>query len=214
MAEQDFDANELIAGFPLLRIKRALSSFVLIRPRDDVKVLAQTLRCPPRQALRVLDELERRGLVTKMTKPKRWEPTPKGNQLAYHWHPPRRFLPAIERDPESSMPNQGLESVPCSILRFTPDEEDVFEEALAEVGVNADYEGERLVEITVMQPDDYDDHCAGLCDMIFYLAPADATRFAAGLQTAIEKAEAEVARTRAITARRAKRSAKKQAPSV
>ncbi len=200
MTEENFDANERIAGFSLARIKKALSWVGVLDERNDVDNVAQALHCPIGQALRVLDELERREFVTKAKKRNQWATTLKGRQLAFHWQPPRRYSPAIDRN--SRAINECFDSVRCGILR-TVDREDMFEEAEVTASVNVEYEGERLVEINLCQPDDYDDEAGGsnIVSSI-YLAPTDAKIFVIGLQKAIKKAELIVARSAAAKTRR------------
>jgi hypothetical protein len=118
----EFDANERVAGFPLARIKKALSWVGVMEDRDDVERVAEALGCSLGQAARVLGKLERRGFVAKTAKRNQWEKTDRGRQLAHDWHPPRRFRPVIERDDQNSPTNQGLEDVPCLILRSAEDE--------------------------------------------------------------------------------------------
>lgn len=78
---------------------------------------------------RVLEELERRGLVTKTKRRNQRDTTPEGHKLAWDWHPPSKFTPAIERAEERGIHNEGFAEIPCSIWRFTADEEEMFEEA-------------------------------------------------------------------------------------
>jgi hypothetical protein len=160
----------------------------------------------PQPAVRVLEELERRGLVTRTAKRKQWKTTEQGHRLAFYWHPPRRFTPIIERQSRGREINEGFAEVPCGIRRASSDEGEMFEEAELNVGVFVDYEGERLVEIAVLQPDEYqgDSAGSGLEDLAVYLSPEDAKKFAEGLQKAVERAEAEVARRRAQKARKKK----------
>jgi hypothetical protein len=68
----------------------------------------------------------------------------------------------------------------------------------------------RQVEISVLQPDEYQGENAGssLEALAVYLSPADAMEFANGVLKAVERAEAEVARRRAQKARKARRTAK------
>ena|SRR5450432_2988929 len=98
----EFHADERIAGLYLVAIKKALGWVGIMEDRDDVANVSEPLGCGPRQALRVLEELERRGFVTKMPKRNQWKTTEKGHRLAHRWVPPRRFRPAVatrEYDP-------------------------------------------------------------------------------------------------------------------
>lgn len=178
----------------MLSIKRAL--LMIVVERDAVRAVAKTLKCSTGQAERVLEELEHRGLVEKAAKGKRRETTQKGHQLAYEWHPPRRFTPAIECEPEPDLTNEITESVPCSVWRFTPDQEVAFEEAEVEVGVHLEYETDRLIEINLAQNDEYqgEESGTGTVALSLYVSPAEARRFAVGLHKAIEKADAVAAR--------------------
>jgi hypothetical protein len=171
--ESEFDANERVAGFPLAGIQRALGWVGIMDDRDDIKCVAEALHCPPSQAARVLDELEKRGFVTRAGMKNQWKHTEKGWRLAHAWQSSRRLIPAIESP--STGTNLILESVPCSILRTTEDNADVFEEARVSVGVHVEYEGERLIEIAVEQPNDYDEPDGGaLIDRTLYVTAGDA----------------------------------------
>jgi len=83
----------------------------------------------------------------------------------------------------------------------------VFEEAELSVMVHAEYDTDRLIEIDIMQPDDYRGESAGssLCDRCVYVSAKDARVSVAGLEKAIAKAEAEEKRRAVIKARRANR---------
>jgi hypothetical protein len=211
MTEDDFDANERVAGFSLVSIKRALGWIGIMDDRDDIKSVVEALKCPPRQALRVLEELERRELITKTAKRNQWQTTPKGHRLAFYWLPPRRFIPAIERAsrPVSGM---GFDSVRCGILRSTADGADMFEEAEIDPAMSVEHEGQRLVEINVTQPHDYDEpHGGARIELSLYLSPAEAKAFVGGLQQAIEAADKETARRAAQKARQEKRAKTRRA---
>jgi hypothetical protein len=122
-------------------------------------------------------------------------------------HPPRKFTPAIERPDEPGVHNWGFADVPCSIWRFTSDEEEMFEEPDIDVGFHVDYEGDRLIEINVNQRDEYQGERApgGETALSVYISAADAKMFAAGLQKAIDMAEVETLRRTEKKARQAKR---------
>jgi len=196
-----------LAGFSMVSIKRALLQVGIMDDRNDIQSVARTLECPRGQATRVLEELERSGLVTKTSKKKQWETTPKGHKLAFYWHPPRKFTPAIDRESDRGDINEGFAAVPCGIWRSSDDQEEMFEEAELNVSANSDYEGERLDEISVLQPDEYQGENAGSSTeaLAVYLSPGDAREFANGVLKAVERAEAEVARRRAQKARKGKR---------
>ncbi len=195
MEQKEFDAGEVIAGFPLASIKRALTWVGVMEDRDDIKNVASALRCPPGQAERVLDALERRGLVSKAARKRQWETTPLGHRLKYYWQPPRKLEPAIEREAERGASNQVFETVPCSILRTSSDEGAAFEEADIEIGVFVEYETERLIEISLSQPDEYD-HRDGssTIERSAYVGVAEAKKLATALQKSIEHAERELIR--------------------
>lgn len=203
--DDEFDANDRVLGFSLVGIKRALGWVGIMDDRDDVRSVSQALTCPEQQAIRVLEELERRGFVTKTEKRRQWKTTQKGHRLGFYWLPPRRFNPAIER--ESSRCGQGFQSVRCGILRSTEDGADMFEEAEIDPTLSVQYEGERLVEINVTQPHDYDEEEAGgaSVELSAFLSVAEAKSFAAALQQAITAAEREAARRLVEDARREKR---------
>ena len=95
MDEKDFDADERIAGFSLLSIRDAIQLVGLMEDQDDVKHLSTVLKCGRDQARGVLEKLEQRGLVERMSKRNRWKVTALGHKLAFDWHPPRTFRPAI-----------------------------------------------------------------------------------------------------------------------
>ena len=175
--------------------------------RNDIDTVAGALGCPPQQALRVLEELERRGLVTTTNRRNQWDKTREGNRLAFYCHPPRRFTPVIDRPSEAGIYGVVFTHVPCSIWHSTDDEEVVLEEAEIDVALHVDYEGDRLIEINVNQPDEYQGDRSGSAEtaMSLYITAADAKRLAAGLQEAIAKAEAETARRQAKRSRNAKR---------
>lgn len=204
---EEFDANERIAGFSMLGIKRAMQLIGIMDDRDDVDHVSTCLGCPSQQALRVLEELERRGLVAKGPKKKQWVTTPKGHRLALHWHPPRVLRPAIEYEAGPGSINEQFKAIPCSIWRYTPDEDEMFEEGEIDVGVHVDYDHDRLIEINLSQLDEYqgESNGAALCERSVYISPADAKTFIAGLQEAIERAEREAALRVMQKARRAKR---------
>ena len=204
---EEFDANERIAGFSMLSIKRAMQLIGIMEDRDDIDHVAQSLGCPPQQALRVLEELEHRGLVTKAQKKRQWDTTQKGHRLAMYWHPPRVLRPAIEYESGPGSINEQFKAVPCSIWRYTPDEDEMFEEGEIDVGVHVDYDHDRLIEINISQIDEYqgESNGAAVCERSVYLSPADAKSFLAGLQEAIDRAEKEAVLRVTEKARRAKR---------
>jgi|CZKU01.1.fsa_nt_gi hypothetical protein len=85
-----FDANERIAGFSMLAIKGAVTWIGIMDDRDDLANVAQSLKCSKQQAARVLDELERRGFVTKAKKRNQWNTTPTGHKLAWDMAPAQK----------------------------------------------------------------------------------------------------------------------------
>lgn len=190
-ADDEFDANERIAGFSLVRIKSALTHLGIRSDRDDARSIADVLECGRPQATVVLEELERRGLVAR--KGKGWEKTPLGYGLANEWHPPRTVTPAVKRKPEPDVDGEIFETTRCAIER-SADEGETFEEAELDVGMSVHYEGERLVWIEVLRPDEYQGESAdsAVGEISVYLTPTEAKAFAKGLQKAIVRAEAEV----------------------
>jgi hypothetical protein len=209
----EFDPNDRIAGFSLLSIKRALTMVGIMEDRDDIAHVARELSCPPAQALRVLEELERRGLVTKGKKKRQWNTTQKGHQLVWYWHPPRILRPAIEYDAEPGSINRQCAAVACSILRYTQDEEEMFEEGELDVGIHVDYDTDRLIEINISQLDEYqgESNGAAVCELSVYISPAEAKAFVAGLHEAIERAEREAAQRATKRAREGKREERRSA---
>lgn len=204
MEQPEFDASEVIAGFPLASIKRALTWVGLMDDRDDIKNVADALHCPSGQAERVLEALERRGLVTKAAHKRQWETTDLGKRLNYHWHPPRRIEPVIEREAGRGATNEVFETVPCSILRTSSDNGAAFEEADLDVGVFVEYESDRVIEISVSQPDDYDHRGeSSVIESSVYIGVDEAKRFATALQKSIERAERELTRRKTAKPRRA-----------
>jgi hypothetical protein len=204
--DQEFNAAEVIAGFPLLSIRRALLHVGMMPDRDDIKLVAESLGCRPNQAESVLQAMERRGLVTKAQKKRQWEVTDLGRDLRWHWKPPRRMQPVIDRDDDSDAVNEGFEIVWCSLLRTQRDDSAMFEEAQFEVGVFVEYDTDRVVELSVVQPDDYDHpDSSSTIETSVYLSVTDAKKFAQGLQTAIEHAEAEITRRATAKPRRRRR---------
>jgi hypothetical protein len=203
MEKTEFDANEVIAGFPLASIKRALAWVGVMEDRDDIKNVAKALRCPPGQAERVLEALERRGLVSKTARKRQWETTALGHRLKYYWQTPRKIEPAIEREAERGAINQVFDSVPCSILRTSSDEGAAFEEADLQVGVFVEYETDRLIEISLSQPDDYDHRDeSGKIESTVHVGLDEAKRLATALQKSIEHAERELVRRKTAKQRR------------
>jgi hypothetical protein len=152
--EQDFDANERIAGFSLLSIRDAIQLVGLTVDHDDVRHVSTVLKCGRDQALHVLERLEQRGLLEKKGK-NRWKMTPIGHKLAFDWHPPRTLRPAIRHAKEPIVVLTHCADAPCSIWRCSPDGDAMFEDAELNVGLNPEYEGERLIEVEVMQLDEY-----------------------------------------------------------
>jgi len=203
----EFNAYEVIAGFPLLAIRRAISWVGFMDDRDDVKTVADRLGCQYAQAERVLETLERRGFVERTKNPRQWETTRLAHQLQ-SWQPPRRFEPAIERDEDQDddLCNRVIDDVPCAILRSGTDDTCTFEDADLEVGVFIEYESPRVIEISISQPDDYDHRDeSGMIDRTVYIGVDDAKRFAVALQKAIEGAEAELARRALVDSTRKKK---------
>jgi DNA-binding IclR family transcriptional regulator len=110
MSETEFNANEVVAGFPLLSIRHALQWVGVMPDRDDIKTVAEALKCSASQAERILETLEERGFVTKAPKKRQWDQTAEGYQLSRKWQPPRRLHPVIDRDDENNATNTGFES--------------------------------------------------------------------------------------------------------
>lgn len=194
MEQQEFDANEVIGGFPLPQIRRAVSQVGLhiFNERDDVTAVAAELGCPRHQARRVLVALEKHGFVVSTTTPERWEKTTKDYRLAWEWRPPRKFTPIIDRGSEPRC-GQGFESIPCGIVRTLGDEETVLEEAALDVVIHRQYDGDRMIELSVMQPDDLEDLSGSAFEAIVtYITPRDAKRLMKTLQDAIFAAELEL----------------------
>jgi predicted transcriptional regulator len=209
MEEKDFDANERIAGFSLLSVKKAIQLLAMSEDGDDVKHVSTALKCGRDQAQRVLEKLEERGLVEKTSKRSRWKTTALGVKLAFHWHPPRTFRPAIRYGNEAFVVSEHFASTECSIWRCSPDEEAMFEEAELHVAMNPEYEGERLIEVEVVQPDEYQGEIGGGGEsaLALHISPTAARTMATGLLNAAERAEHEVERRAKVTARREKRKA-------
>jgi hypothetical protein len=199
----ELDAATRIAGFPLKEIKRALSLAGLMN-RNDVAEVARKLECPVRQALHVVDELEKQGFLIKLEKPGRVSLTEKGRQLVHLWSPPRRYTPIIERESEEGVCNEVFDDASCGLWH---DEDDTImtEEAKIEAGIFVEQEGERLIEVSVVVPDDQDhpDEITNIETTIF-MSIAEATRLSNVLQTSIEAAKAELARRADIQAGRRK----------
>lgn len=205
--EEQFDATEIIAGFPLPSIQRALANVCMLESKDSVQNVAEGLRCPSRQAARVLEELERRGFVVKSNKRAHWDLTQRGKALAFYWKPPGRLHPAIEREDADIACMESFGSATCFVLRPTSDNEDVFEEAMLDVGVNLQYENERVIEVNLMLPHNYDEPEGGATiESSFYINIAEAKAVVSGLQDAVSRAEKELARRAAKGERRAQKS--------
>lgn len=211
MSETEFNANEVVAGFPLLSIRHALQWVGVMPDRDDIKTVAEALKCPASQAERILETLEERGFVTKAPKKRQWDQTAQGYRLSRGWQPPRRLHPVIERDDENNATNYGFETVQCFVLR-TKEDDDVFEEADLDVGVFTEYESDKLVEINLSQPDDYERRNGAQIERSVYLSVSDAKQFAKGLQEAIEYAEKELTRRATRKPRPKKRPREERAP--
>jgi hypothetical protein len=185
----------MVAGFPLASIQRALAYVGMLESMDDIKNVSEGLRCPPHQALRVLEELERRGYVTKLKKAKYWDLTERGRSLAYYWKPPRKLHPAIEREDSDIACMEAFGTVQCFILRPTSDDEDVFEDAVLDVGVNLQYDNERLIELNVVLPHDYEEpEGNATIESSAYVSVAEAKVLISGLQDSVTRAERELAR--------------------
>ncbi len=210
---EEFDANDRVVGFSLLRIKRAMQWIGITEDRDDVDYVAEALGCPEPQALRVLEELEHRGLVTKAQRKRQWNTTQKGHRLALYWHPPRVLRPAIEYEAGPGSINEQFKAIPCSIWRHTPDQDEMFEEGELDVGIHVDYDTDRLIEINISQIDEYQGESNGssVCERSVYISAADAKSLVAGLQKAIERAEAEAVVRANRKVREAKRREAKEA---
>jgi hypothetical protein len=207
MEEEDFDANERIAGFSLLSIKQAIQLVGLMDDRDDVKHAATVLKCGRDQARCVLEKLEQRGLVEKTSKRNRWKMTALGHKLAFYWHPPRTFRPAIRYGNEAIVVLEDCGSAPCSIWRCSSDQDAMLEEAELNVALNPEYEGKRLVEVEVMQLDEYQGErgAGGDSALAVHVSPEDARSLAAGLLKAAALAERELGRRAKKGALREKR---------
>lgn len=209
MEEKDFDANERIAGFSLLSIKQAIQLVGLMEDRDDVKHVSTVLKCGRDQARRILERLEERGLVEKTPKRNRWKTTALGHKLAFDWHPPRTFRPAIRYGTEAFVVSEHFAAAPCSIWRYSSDQEAMFEEAELNVAMNPEYDGERLIEVEVMQLDEYQGERGGGGEsaLAVHISAEDARNVAAGLLKAAEHAERELERRAKKESRRGKRKA-------
>jgi hypothetical protein len=219
MEKPVFDGSETIGGFPLLKIKHALSFVGILDDRDDIATVADALACPRPQAERVLGALERRGFVARTGLNNKWDKTALGKQLTYQWQPPPRLEPAINRDDDDDDDhaiNEMFDDVPCSLLRTDDDNADAFEDADLEVGLWIQYTSPRVIEITVAIPDDYENRDSSrTLESSVYLGVAEAKRFAAALQTAIERGEAEIARRAIADAKpRKKGTAPEQEPAA
>jgi hypothetical protein len=194
MEQKDFDANERIAGFSLLSVKRAIQFLGMNEDQSDAKHVSTVLGCGLAQARQVLERLEQRGLIEKTSKRNRWKTTPLGNELSFSWQPPRTFRPAIRHGTEAFVVSEHCADVPCWIWRCSPDEEAMFEEAELHVAMNPEYEGERLIEVEVVQPDEYQGESGGGGEsaLAVHVSPGDARALAAGLLKAAERAEHEL----------------------
>lgn len=209
MAAGEIDPNERIGGFALPKVQRALGLVGLLDDRDDIKTVADTLQCPRGQAHGVLEALERKGFVKPTAKKNQWEKTREGTIFAWQWKAPRQLTPAIEREHPTGQGNQGFESVCCSIWRSDPDDTVMFEEGVADATCWVDYEGDRLVELSVTQPSDPESPFeGGTIECSIYLSPAEARKLISGMQEAIAAAEKEIALRAKADARRAERAAK------
>jgi hypothetical protein len=207
MKGEEFNANDRIGGFALTSIKRALTWVGISEERDDIDTVAEGLGCGRRQAVHVLEELEKHGFVTRTTKRDKWQCTSKGHQLVFQWQPPRRFLPAMTREDERVC-GELFGGVACSILRVSGDGADLFEEARLEVGASVEYETDRLVEVLVQQPDDYDHPDDSSQEALAVYLSVDAARtLADGLAKAVIRVEKELTRRAAKAARQAERAA-------
>jgi hypothetical protein len=196
MDEKDFDADERIAGFSLLSIRDAIQLVGLMEDQDDVKHVSAVLKCGRNQARGVLEKVEQLGLVERASKRNRWKVTALGHKLAFYWHPPRACRPAIRYGNEAIVVLEHCASAPCSIWRHSSDQEAMFEEAELNVALNPEYEGERLIEVEVMQLDEYQGERGGGGEsaLAVHISAEDARNLAAGLLKAAEHAEREVAR--------------------
>jgi hypothetical protein len=207
MPAKEFDATEVVAGFPLPSIRHALQWVGVMDDRDDIKTVAEALKCPNSQAERVLENLEERGFVAKGTRKRQWEQTPLGWRLSHEWQPPRRIHPVIVRDDDDDddddVINRGFDTVPCFILRSNGDD-DTFEEADLDVGVWVQYESDKVVELNISQPYDYEHRNSSRIEWSVYLGVADAKQFAKALLEAIEHGEKEIARRVAYKPRKRK----------
>ena len=114
--ETDFDANTMVAGFPLVKIKAALTWVGIMEDRDDVKNVADALLCHRPQASHVLEELEQQGYVTRSGKRGQWETTDRGRSLVFHWQPPRKLESAIEREDDDGAGHGTYHDSPRFIL--------------------------------------------------------------------------------------------------
>jgi hypothetical protein len=128
--------------------------------------------------------------------------------------PPAEVYPGDRARADRGDLNEGFANVPCAIWRSDDDGGEMFEEAELNVSINSDYEGDRLVEISVLQPDDYQGESGGSSTeaIAVYLSAGNARAFANGLLKAVERAEAEGVRKRTKGARRVTRSEKTNRP--
>jgi len=205
--QEEFDANERIAGFSLLAIRDAIRFVGITDDRDDVKHVSTALKCGRYQAQHVLERLDQRGLVEKAARKGRWKTTALGHKLAFEWHPPRTLRPAIRHAKESIVVLTHCGDAPCSIWRSSPDGDAMFEEAELHLALNPEYEGERLVEVEVIQLDDYQGERSGGGEsaLAVHVSAEGARSLAAGLLKAAELAERETERRAKTQARREKR---------
>lgn len=210
MDQKDFDANERIAGFSLL-VKRAIQFLGMKQEQSDAKHVSTVLGCGLEQARQVLERLEQRGLIERTAGRNRWRTTPLGNKLAYSWHPPRTFRPAIRHGTEAFVVSEHCADAPCWIWRSSSDEEVMFEEAELHVAMNPEYEGERLIEVEVVQLDEYQGESGGGGEsaLAVHVSPSDARALAAGLMKAADHAERELEQR---AKKRARRGSKKSRP--
>lgn len=145
--------------------------------------------------------------MEKAGKKNRWKTTALGHKLAFDWHPPRTLRPAIRYAKESIVVLTHCGDAPCSIWRSSPDGDAMFEEAELNLALNPEYEGARLIEVEVMQLDEYQGEKGGGGEsaLAVHVSAEAARSLAAGLLKAAELAERETERRAKTESRREKR---------
>lgn len=211
----DFDMAETVAGYPLVKIKHALSTVGLLDDRNDVAIVADSLGCSRPKAARVLGSLQLRGFVTPGEKKNQWRLTALGRRLAYQWRPPPKLEPATAlADVDGATISEVLGAVRCSVLRAQGDD-DAFEEAEIHVGICVAFASPRVLEVSVEIPDDLENPDSGsTSETIAYLGLTEAKRLTRMLQRAIRRGEAEIARRRQLKPQRPSRKTARPTPSA